>query len=151
MTLVGSVAASTAVSGSLSYTYTRSQRSNVLAGGYDAIAGIPANQVDAFVDVHPTGLPFGVMLTVNGVGELFNTVSGFGSVTSGDYVVADLSGRVFFDAQRRHRINLRLENLFDNRYTTANARGFPDASSTPFLVHHLGTPRTLHVSYSFSY
>jgi vitamin B12 transporter len=82
---------------------------------------------------------------------MFDTVSGFGSVPSGNYIVADLSGRVFLDRSRRHRINLRLENLFDEEYTTIHARGFTDASATPFLVHNLGVPRTFHVSYSFSY
>jgi vitamin B12 transporter len=65
--------------------------------------------------------------------------------------VTDLAGRVFLDAGRRHRINLRLENVFDERYTTIHARGFTDVSATPFLVHNLGTPRTFHLSYSFSY
>jgi hypothetical protein len=40
MTLVGSVDASTSVSGSLGDTYPRSERSNELAGGYSAPAGI---------------------------------------------------------------------------------------------------------------
>jgi vitamin B12 transporter len=82
---------------------------------------------------------------------MFDTVSGFGSVPSGEYTVVDLSGRVFFDRQRRQRINLRLENLLDNDYTVVHSRGFGDTSATPFLVHNLGTPRTLHVSYSCSY
>jgi hypothetical protein len=57
-------------------------------------------------------------LALNGVGEIFDTVSGFGSVASGEYTVADLSSRVFFDSRRRHRITVRLENLLDKRYTT---------------------------------
>jgi vitamin B12 transporter len=72
-------------------------------------------------------------------------------VPSGDYTVVDLSGRVFLDARRRHRISLRLENLFDERYTTLLQRGFSDAPATPFLIHNLGTPRTFHLSYGFSY
>jgi vitamin B12 transporter len=91
------------------------------------------------------------MLTVNRVGEMLNTVAGFGSVASGDYTLVDLSGRVFVDRSRRHRINLRFENLFDTEYSTQYRRGFPDLSSTPFLVHVLGMPRTFHMSYSFSY
>jgi vitamin B12 transporter len=58
---------------------------------------------------------------------------------------------VFVDRNRRHRVNLRLENLFDEEYTTRHARGFPDSSPTPYLVHNLGMPRTFHLSYSFSY
>jgi len=77
------------------------------------------------------------MLTVNRVGDMFNTVSGFGGVPTGDYTVVDLAWRVFLDRSRRHRINLRLENLFDEVYATGLGRGFPDFSSTPFLVHAL--------------
>lgn len=151
VSLVASAAVTDTVSGSVGYTYTKSERRNDLAGGYNAIAGIPVDQVEASLDFHPTALPFGATLTINDVGEIFDQVSGFGRVPSGDYTVVDLAGRVFFDARRRHRINLRLENLFDETYTTVHARGFRDVPATPFLVHNLGTPRTFHLSYSFSY
>jgi vitamin B12 transporter len=150
VSLVASSAVTTAVSGSLGYTYTSSQRKNELAGGYSGIAGIPSDQLQATIDVHPA-LPFGAGLTINRVGELFGTVPGFGEVPGGEYTVVDLTGRVFFDSRRRHRINLRLENLLDNEYAVGFARGFRDAPATPFLVHNLGAPRTLHVAYSFSY
>jgi vitamin B12 transporter len=151
VSVVGSALFTPAVSGSLGYIYTRSQRKNELAGGYSALAGIPSNQVEGSLDFHPAGLPFGAMLTLNNVGEMFDTVSGFGQVASGEYTVVDLSGRVFLDSSRRHRINVRLENALDEEYTTVHSRGFPDLSASPFLVHNLGTPRTFHVSYSFSY
>ena len=150
VTFVGSTAVNRALSGSLGYTYTRSE-SNAQAGGYDNLPGIPQNQVDATLDVHPPRLPFGAAATINYVGDMFNTVGGFGDVKAGNYTVVDLSGRVFFEKSRRHRINLRLENLFDKAYATILARGFPDAGGTPYLVHNLGTPRTFHMSYSFSY
>jgi vitamin B12 transporter len=152
VSIVGSGALAAPVSASLGYTYTRSQRSNELAGGYSTIAGIPRNQVEASLDVHPASVPFGAMVTVNKVGEMFDTVSGFGSVPSGDYTVVDHSGRIFLDPRRHHRINLRLENTFDEVYTTIHSRGFPDASTgDPFIVHNLGVPRTFHVSYGFSF
>ena len=150
VTVVGTAAVNHAVSGSLGYTYTRSE-SNAQAGGYDNLPGIPRNQVDATFDLHPPRLPFGVAATINYVGEMFNTVAGFGDVTTDAYAIVDLSGRVFVDQSRRHRINLRLENLFDKAYTTILGRGFPDAGGSAFLVHNLGTPRTFHMSYSFSY
>jgi vitamin B12 transporter len=150
VSFVGSSAFTPAISGSVGYTYARSQQKNELAGGYSGIAGIPSNQVQASVDVHPRQ-PFGLTLTLNRVGEMFDTVSTFGEVASGDYTVADLSGRVFLDGRRRHRISMRLENLLDEEYVVRYARGFRDAPATPFLVHNLGTPRTFHVSYSFSY
>jgi vitamin B12 transporter len=151
VSLVGSAAFLNAVSASLGYTYTRSERGNVLAGGYSAIAGIPSNQVQATVDLHPARMPFGVGVTVNRVGDMFDTVGGFGEVPSGDYTIVDLSGRVFFDPRRRHRINLRLENLFDNQYTVQHVRGFRDVTGSSFLVHTLGVPRTFYLSYSFAY
>lgn len=151
VSIVAASVVNTALSGSVGYTYASSQRKNELAGGYSGIAGIPSNQVQASVDVHPTGAPFGVGLTINHVGEMFDTVSGFGEVASGNYTVLDLSGRIFFDARRRHRITARLENLFDEDYTVRHTRGFNDASASPFLVHNLGTPRTFHLSYGFSF
>ena len=69
---------------------------------------------------------------------------------SGDYSIADLSGRIFLDGARRHRISMRLENLFDEEYSTTFRRNFID-SGTPFLAHFLVTPRTFHIAYSFSY
>jgi vitamin B12 transporter len=149
--VVASSAITDMLSASLGYTYSQSQRSNQLAGGYSSLPGIPSNTVNASVDVHPRSLPFGVGLNVNGVGRMFFTVSGFGEVATSDYAVADVSGRVFLDRRRRQRINLRLENMFDKAYVTRLARNFLDGASTPFLSHGLGVPRTFHVSYSFSY
>ena len=151
MSLVASGAFTNAVSGSAGYTYTRSQQTNELAGGYDTLAGIPNNQVEGSFGVHPRSVPAGATLTINHVGEMFQTVSGFGSVPAGKYTVVDLSGRLFLDRARRNRINLRLENFFDENYTTVHARGFPDAAGPAFLVHTLGVPRTFHLSYGFSF
>jgi hypothetical protein len=39
----------------------------------------PNNQVQATLDLHPTRLPLGATLTVNNVGERFDTVGGFGT------------------------------------------------------------------------
>ena len=69
----------------------------------------------------------------------------------GRYAVVDLAGRYFLDAQRRHRFNVRLENLFDEDYATGHGRAFPDAGGAPYLTSTLGVPRTLHVSYTFAY
>ncbi len=150
VSLAGSGQLTPSLSGSLSYTYAKSER-NDLAGGYLSIAGIPANQVQGAIDVHPTRAPVGLTFTINAVGTLNDSVSGFGLVSSGDYTIADLSGRVFLDGKRRHRINLRFENLFDADYATGHARGFLDNSTTPFLVRYLGVPRTFHLSYSFGF
>lgn len=151
LSLLASTSVMSSLSATLGYTYTRSQQTNELAGGYSALAGIPANQVESSADFHPAIVPFGLTLTANWVGEMFDTVGGFGSVPSGKYTVIDLAGRVFLDARRRHRINLRLENLFDERYTTIHRRSVTDMSAIPYLVNSLGTPRTLHLSYGYSF
>ena len=72
-------------------------------------------------------------------------------VPSGKYTIVDLGGRYYLDARRQHRVNARLENLFDKRYPTGHSRGFTDIGGSQFLVSTLGTPLTLHVSYTFSY
>jgi vitamin B12 transporter len=95
-------------------------------------------------------LPFGVGLTVNGVGEMFDVVNGFGDVPSGDYVIVDLTGRVYLDRNRRHRISARLENLFDQEYATVHRRMFTDAG-TPFISRNLGPGATFHLGYGFSF
>jgi outer membrane cobalamin receptor len=149
VSFVGSSALTSAFSASLAYTYTNSQQ-NQFAGGYDAILGLPSNQFEAGFDLHPTTMPFGVGVTVNRIGEITDSVSGIGNVPSGDYTIVDLSGRFFFDGARRHRINLRMENLFDEQYSTTFRRNFTD-TGTPFLAHYLGTTATFHVSYTFAY
>ena len=151
VSFVGSGVFGPELSATASYTYNRSQTTNELAGGYQSLNGIPSNQLNASVDVHPTGVPAGLTVTVSHVGRVTNTVPVFGSVNAGDYTVVDVAGRVFLDARKRHRINIRLENLFDEVYTTRNGRNFLDGAATPFLVNNLGVPRTFHLSYSVGF
>ena len=58
---------------------------------------------------------------------------------------------MFLDRRRQHRVNIRLENLFDKTYTTLSQRGIPDTSTASFVVHNLGVPRTFHLSYAYSF
>jgi vitamin B12 transporter len=149
--LLGSASLNPALTASLGYTYTTSEQGNTLAGGYSSLPGLPSNRVNASADLHPAHKPFGGSLTVFWVGEIFDNASGFGKVPSGNYTVVDLAGRYFLDVKRQHRLNLRLENLFDADYATGHGRGFPDAGGAPFLTSTLGVPRSLHVSYTFAY
>lgn len=148
---VGSASLTSAVAATLGYTYTTSEQGNTLAGGYSALPGLPSNRVNSSVDFHPARKPFGGTLTFFWVGDIFDNVSGFGSVPSGNYAVVDLAGRYFLDAQRRHRLNVRVENLFDSDYATAHGRAFPDAGGPAYVTSTLGVPMTLHVSYTLSY
>ena len=149
--IVGSASLTSAIATTLGYTYTTSEQGNTLAGGYNSLPGLPSNRVNWSVDLHPARKPFGGTVTFFWVGEIFDNVSGFGSVPSGNYAVVDLAGRYFLDAQRRHRFNVRLENLFDSDYATGHGRAFPDAGGAAYLTSTLGVPRTFHVSYTLAY
>jgi vitamin B12 transporter len=72
-------------------------------------------------------------------------------VPSGNYTVVDVVGRYFLDARHQHRLNVRLENVFDKDYATGHGRAFPDLGGAPYVTSALGVPRSLHVSYAFAY
>ena len=151
VSLLGSASLTPAVAVTLGYTYTTSEQGNTLAGGYSSLPGLPSNRVNASVDLHPAGRRVGASMTLFHVGDIFDNVSSFGKVPSGNYTVVDLAGRYFLDAGRRHRLNLRIENVFDAQYATGHGRGFPDAGGSPYITSALGVPRSLHLSYTFAY
>jgi vitamin B12 transporter len=136
----------------LSYTYTNSESNNT-SGGYNSIPGIPRDQTALSFDYGPVGRPFGLTVTVNDVGQVYDVVGGVGRVNRGGYSVVDLDVRVFLDARRRHRLSLRLENAFDETYTTRVTRGEVDLSDPPvfYAARNLVTPRTVHLSYGYSF
>jgi vitamin B12 transporter len=148
--VVGSASLTSAVAATLGYTYNTSEQGNTLAGGYSSLPGLPSNRVNWSVDLHPTRKRYGGTVTFFWVGDIFNNVAGYGRVPAGNYSVVDLAGRYFLDARRRHRFNVRLENLFDADYATGNGRNFTD-TGTQFMTRTLGVPRTFHVSYSLAY
>jgi outer membrane receptor for ferric coprogen and ferric-rhodotorulic acid len=150
VSLDGSASLTEAVALTLGYTYTTSEQGNTLAGGYSSLPGLPSNRVNSSVDIHPPRRPFGATLTLFWVGDIVDNVSGFGQVPSGNYTVVDLAGRYFLDTQRRHRINMRLENLFGEAYATGHGRAFTD-DGTRYLTSSQGVPRTFHISYTFAY
>ncbi len=96
---------------------------------------------------------WGADASVLWVGKIENTVAGFGRLAYGDYVVADLAAHVFIDADQKHKLTARVENLFDETYRTALGSALVDGTQTSrrFLVGTVGAPRTLHVSYSYAF
>lgn len=101
------------------------------------------------------GGSWGVNASALWVGPI-NSVSlagGVGVVQYGDYVVADLAGHVFVDADRKHKLTARVQNLFDEEYVTGVGRSASAAGDTtaPFVFGIRGVPQTLHVSYSYSF
>ena len=86
----------------------------------------------------PTDRPFGASASALWVGDVFSTVSGFGRVNSGDYVVVDLAAHVFIDKARKHRVTARLENAFDEDYATRVNSAVIDLSTRRFFYRFLG-------------
>jgi outer membrane receptor for ferric coprogen and ferric-rhodotorulic acid len=133
------------------HVHTTSEQGNQLAEGYSSLPGLPSNRVNSWMDVHPARVPVGATITVFWVGEIFDNVSGFGQVPSGNYTVVDLAGQYFLDPRQRHRLNVRLENLFGETYATGHGRAVTEDGTTRYVTNSQGVPRTLHVSYTFSY
>jgi vitamin B12 transporter len=128
-----------------SYTHAHARE----AGASLQFVGIPEDYAQGGVDWHPANLPIGGSFLGNWVGEVAENVSsGFGRVERGHYAVFDLNAYVDFGRDRKQRLAVRLENLFDAGYATHVSRAFTDATGDAYLVHYLGTPRTLHVSFT---
>lgn len=94
---------------------------------------------------------FGASIAALRTGDVYQTVSGYGRLNFGNYVVVDLAAHTWFDAARKHRINLRLENAFDHDYATRLSRVTLDSGDGYALVQRLGVPRTWHVGYSYAF
>ena len=133
------------ISGQFSYTYSQSRDSNHLQ-----IRRVPEQLGKALLDYHPSDEPWGLFASLNYVGSIFDTVGGV-RAKYGNYVVFDLGGRVFLDANRHHRIDVNLQNVFDQQYAASLTRGFPDNGGPAYLVSNLGLPRTLSVHYTYNF
>ena len=59
--------------------------------------------------------------------------------------------RYYIDPDRRHRIGLNLQNVFDEEYATRIRTTTPDGGGDPYIYWHLGTPRTLRIDYSYQF
>jgi vitamin B12 transporter len=128
-----------------SYTHARTRQS-----GQDAqLAGVPEDYGMAAIDVHEPGGAYGGGVLVSYTGNIFdNVASGIGRVGRGDHLVADLNA--WARVGGNGRLSLRLENVFDETYTTLVRRFFTDGGA-PFAGRFRGVPRTLHVSYAHSF
>lgn len=144
--LVLSAAWSSGLSAQSSFTFTDATRS----GSSLQIQEIPETQLKLELDYAPPGWPYGVSLAVNHVGDIYRDL-GIGRQGFGNYAVIDLGARLYLGPQRRHRIGARLENLFDEEYATRVAQTTPDGGGAPYAYWFLGTPRTLHVTYTYAF
>jgi vitamin B12 transporter len=94
--------------------------------------------------------PLELNFAVVDVGDTFDTIGGgVGRVRYGDYTLVDVSGAYYLDADRKHRLGVRLENALDEDYATSLGRGRFDVNNASYAYRNLGAPRTLNASYSY--
>jgi len=145
--LSGTARLTDAVSARASYAYTRTRAE----GAGRQFDRIPETQAKGTIAYDPADRPFGASASVLWIGDVQQTVNGFGRVNYGDYVVVDLATHVFIDKARRHRLTARLENALDEDYATRVNSAPIDLSTQRFFYRFLGVPRTLHVSYAYNF
>jgi vitamin B12 transporter len=95
---------------------------------------------------------FGGSANLNWVGDVYSELgNGIGRINHGNYAVVDLALWGFVDAAHRHRLGLRLENAFDHKYATRISQVREDVTGTPYAAWNVGTPMTLHATYSLGF
>ena len=130
------------------YVDTRAE----LRGSDMQLPEIPESVAKIGMDFRPEQVPFDAGLSLLSVGDVAGEAgSATGRRQYGHYTVVDLVAGVFLDGDRRHRLGFRLENALDETYATSLRQGFRDADGAPYAFRHLGTPRSLHVSYRFDF
>lgn len=112
------------------------------------IQDIPESMFKIGFSYRTEAKPLELNVAIVNVGDVFDQVAGVGRVDHGDYTVVDLGMGYYFDAERRNRIGIRLENAFDEEYTTAIARGRRDIDNSSYAARYLGMPRTVHATYT---
>ena len=65
--------------------------------------------------------------------------------------MAELGAAFYLDMEHRHRIGVRVENVFDEEYASGLGRGVRDADGSSYLFRYRGAPQSLHASYSYSF
>jgi len=132
------------VSWKASYTHARTKQT----GSSLQLINIPRDFGMASVDIAPPGKPYGAGARLNWVGDVFdNLPSGIGRVNRGNYAVVDLTAYVDLGPGR---LSAKLENALGEDYAVLTRRYFRDTGAA-YIGHFRGAPRTLHVSYAYSF
>ncbi|HEX5420259.1 MAG TPA: TonB-dependent receptor [Gammaproteobacteria bacterium] len=137
-----------ALSGNMNYTYSRSR----MSGSDQQFDRIPKTLLKAGLSYEPSGRGFGANLGLEHVGELYNTLGGgIGRVSYGDYTLVNLGAHLLVDQAGRNRVGITLHNAFDETYASGLRRATDDISGASYTAHYLGEPRTVYVSYTYSF
>ena len=129
------------------YTHTEAE----VAASSDQLVNIPRDQAKVILNAEAPSGRFGGNASLNWVGDLWANVAAVGRVNYGNYAVLDLSAYAFIDADRRHRVGLRLENALDADYDSSVTRVRTDVTNVSYAAGFRGTPMTLHASYALSF
>lgn len=132
-----------------SYTYARSRD----PGSDRQRDRTPRSFAKAQLAYAPADWPFGANLAVNWIGDVYQTVAGFGRLNYGDNLIVDAAAHAWLDGQaRRHRVSLRVENIFDADYAARVGSALVDGSTAVrFLYASRGAPRGAHLRYSYAF
>ena len=99
---------------------------------------------------HTTGR-FGADLMTRYTGDIYERGLGdYDDVNYGDYFIADASVFVTFGREKRHKLTLRVENIFDKEYATRYNRA-KNTEEDYFLYHQYGLPRNVVVGYAYTF
>jgi outer membrane cobalamin receptor len=134
---------------SASYTYSSEEDEGTNA----QLPNRPLHSAKLGLGWEPGGGRYGATLSLFYAGSMHANVTGFGRQDYGDYVIADLGAHVFMDSGHRHRLALRVENLFDTDYETRIRSTIRSGSVPPtrFIYRNLGAPVTGFVTYSYRF
>jgi vitamin B12 transporter len=131
-------------------SYTANDAS--FANSSPQIPDVPESLFKANLTYRSMAAPFEFNISLLNVGEVFDTVGGgVGRLEHGGYTVFDAGAAYYLDPARRHRIGARLENALDEEYATSLGRGRRDLDASSYAYRNLGAPRTLNVTYSYSW
>ena len=125
---------------SVSFDYTSNDAQ--FAGTSVQVQDIPESFTKLGWQYIGTSVPLELNVAVLNVGEVYDVVGGgVGRVDHGEYTVVDLGAAYYFDADRHHRIGVRLENALDEDYATSIGRGRLDLNNASYAYRNLGAPR----------
>lgn len=136
-----------ALSFSANFTYSSEEEADT----GEQLSGRPLRHQKYSLQYRPAAGPFAFNAAVKHVGETSESVNAFPDQRYGDYYVANLGATFYLDAERNQRLNLRLENAFDETYATDVGSTEHEVTEMPFLYRRLGPPRTAYLDYSHSF
>lgn len=132
---------SDSLDGQVSFTATDAK----FNGSGPQLNGIPESEAKVYLGYQRPGSHLQLSLAANYVSDVNDRR------TRSDYIVADLAASYRLGVQRQHQVVVRLENMFDEEYSTSVGVGTVDATGESYLYDNLGMERTLHLNYTYGF